>query len=249
MGNATQGAGGPLIGVLPNGATVGGTWTFTGPLRVTDTTASSGTTTGCLVLSGGLGVAGAIQTGAPLVVTTGAAPAFINAISNAGVGKGILVRSGATARWFYGGDGVAESGADAGTPWVLQASNDAGAAIDVPIHCLRASGAVMTFGGTTRRTLSTTGGRIVALVVATDTLTLDATHHSVVCNKATAMTVNLPAVASNAGREYIISNKGAGVVTIDANASELIDNATTKTLNQWQSYMLHCDGAIWKIVG
>lgn len=248
MGNATQGAGGPLLGVLPDGATVGGTWTFTGPLRVTDTTASSSTNTGCLVLSGGLGVAGAIYTGAPLVVTTGAASAFINAISNAGVGKGILVRSGATIRWFYGGDGVAESGADAGTPWVLQAYNDAGSTIDVPFHCLRASGAAMTFGGVTRRTLATTGGRVKALDVVTDTLTLNSTHQTIVCNKGTAMTVNLPAVASHAGRTYIIKNKGAGVVTIDGSGAEQIDNAATLALNQWQTATIVCDGAIWCVI-
>ena len=59
-------------------------------------------------------------------------------------------------------------------------------------------------------------------------------QYHIVCDKATAMTVNLPA-ATGSGRHYYIKNVGAGVVTIDPNASETIDGETTQALQQWES--------------
>lgn len=106
-----------------------------------------------------------------------------------------------------------------------------------------------TGGWTFTGPVTTSSGMTVKTSVVTDTVTLDGTYHCVVCNKGTAMTVNLPAVASNAGREYMITNKGAGVVTVDGNASEAIGNAATATLNQWQSIHIVCDGAQWVVVG
>jgi hypothetical protein len=98
------------------------------------------------------------------------------------------------------------------------------------------------------RPLVTSSGVTGKVSVVTDTVNLDASYETVVCNKGTAMSVNLPAVASSTGRKYTIKNKGAGVVTVDGNGAELIDNAATQALNQWQSLRIVSDGAIWVIV-
>lgn len=96
--------------------------------------------------------------------------------------------------------------------------------------------------------LVTSSGVTVKTNIVTDTVNLDSSYHTVICNKGTAMSVNLPAVASNTGREYRIANKGAGVVTVDPNASEAIGNGTTLTLNQWQSCIIVSDGVQWLVL-
>lgn len=61
---------------------------------------------------------------------------------------------------------------------------------------------------------------------------------------ADSVTLTLPACASNIGREYQIKNivGGASTVTIDGNASETIDGATTQSLTSYQSITIRCDG-------
>jgi hypothetical protein len=46
-----------------------------------------------------------------------------------------------------------------------------------------------------------------------------------------------------------VRNSGSGVVTIDPNASETIDGATTLALNTGESCRLWCNGTGWKTVG
>jgi uncharacterized protein YqkB len=86
----------------------------------------------------------------------------------------------------------------------------------------------------------------------TGTYTLDTTYDVVLCNCAGgAITLNLPAVATSEGFEYTIKkiDSSANAVTIDGNASELIDGATTQTINyQWTSATIVCDGSAWYIV-
>ena len=72
---------------------------------------------------------------------------------------------------------------------------------------------------------------------------LAADHHIIATG---TFTINLPAVASSANREIIITNKGAGTVTLDGNASETINGATTFAMNtQWEAFTLFCDGVEW----
>ncbi len=47
-------------------------------------------------------------------------------------------------RWRWGGGAAAETGADAGSQWFLEASNDAGTAIDFPITVTRVAGGPIT---------------------------------------------------------------------------------------------------------
>ena len=82
---------------------------------------------------------------------------------------------------------------------------------------------------------------------ATGPVTLDNTDHVFVASAGT-FTVNLPAASGNTGREYIVQNSGAGVITVDGNASETVNGSTTQTLNQWESVTIVCDGTNWVIV-
>lgn len=77
-----------------------------------------------------------------------------------------------------------------------------------------------------------------------DTILVDAT--------AGAITITLPAVASSAGVTLTVKkiDSSGNAVTLDGNASETIDGATTKALSaQWASLTIHCNGSAWYIVG
>jgi hypothetical protein len=99
------------------------------------------------------------------------------------------------------------------------------------------TGSIQTDGGLgVAKNLVTGQGRIVGVTNNTSTsITLDATHHVVTLSNASPVTVNLPAIATNVGREYRIKNIGAGTVTIDPNASETIEGSTTFNLTTGQS--------------
>lgn len=71
-------------------------------------------------------------------------------------------------------------------------------------------------------------------VVKTDTYTATATDYLIVCFKGSAMDIELP-TATGSNKVYKIKNIGAGVVTVNGFAAEVIDSANTKTLNQWYS--------------
>lgn len=63
-------------------------------------------------------------------------------------------------------------------------------------------------------------------------------------------TLNLPAASSTSGGFFMVKNIHAtGTITIDPNASETVDGATTYTLSaQYDAIMLASDGSNWFIV-
>jgi hypothetical protein len=62
-------------------------------------------------------------------------------------------------------------------------------------------------------------------------------------------TVTLPASSGRTGRILIIKNSGAGVITVDGNASETIDGAATYSLAvQYATVQIMSDGTNWKII-
>lgn len=66
-----------------------------------------------------------------------------------------------------------------------------------------------------------------------------------------AVTVNLPAAASSAGRVLVVKKTDASgnAVTVDPNAAETIDGAATQTITgQYDAVAMICDGAGWWIV-
>ncbi len=69
-----------------------------------------------------------------------------------------------------------------------------------------------------------------------------------ISNGASAVTINLPAVASNDGLELVFKLLGTGTATLDANASETIDGALTFALSlQNSSVTLTATSAGWRI--
>jgi hypothetical protein len=64
------------------------------------------------------------------------------------------------------------------------------------------------------------------------------------------LTISLPAAVNNVGMGLFVKNIGATgtIVTVDANASELIDNSLTITLDTMESVLITCDGNGWWII-
>lgn len=86
----------------------------------------------------------------------------------------------------------------------------------------------------------------------TDTYTVAYDDGVILCNKATAMTVDLPdaTTARMSGRIFIIKNINVGIVTIDGSGSQTIDGETTVTLDQkYQALAIQCDGSNWVVIG
>jgi len=99
------------------------------------------------------------------------------------------------------------------------------------------------------------GGTVPTTVVNTltaGTYTLNNTYDVVLCNCAGgAITLNLPAAATNTGRKYTVKkiDATANEVTINPNALETIDDDTTLILDsQYSSAQIVCDGTEWWIV-
>ena len=79
--------------------------------------------------------------------------------------------------------------------------------------------------------------------------TLNAEDTMVLCNSGSAQTVNLASAATCAGRTITVKQLGAGNVTLDGNASETIDGATTYALTAaFQSVSVYSDGSNWHVV-
>jgi len=83
--------------------------------------------------------------------------------------------------------------------------------------------------------------RLTARQVAAN-VTLDDTYEMVVGASGSAITVTLPLAASFPGKQYNITNQGAGVVTVQRTGADNIDNVTAVALAQWASTVLVSDG-------
>ena len=145
------------------------TYTVGTGLKVNDSTVSSSSTTGALIVTGGLGVGTASFFGANLTCagtltnngaltqmggTALASSVSFNMYSAAGQQRNVGYLSGANLRWQFGTAGEAEGGSDSGTDFSVRAYTDAGSSIDSPLNIIRASGGKITLG-TTSRTIST----------------------------------------------------------------------------------------------
>lgn len=108
--------------------------------------------------------------------------------------------------------------------------------------------------------LGTTGvptdalGALNALLAATVTksaaYTVVATDKGKLIDCSATLTLSLTAAATlAAGFNFAVRNSGAGTVTLDPNASELIDGATTITIAPGESFLISCDGSGFKTVG
>ena len=77
--------------------------------------------------------------------------------------------------------------------------------------------------------------------------TSDGSNVVVLCTN--TITITLYAASGNSGKIINVKNNGTGTITIDANASELIDGALTQTISaQYTNLTLVCDGTGWAII-
>jgi hypothetical protein len=99
-----------------------------------------------------------------------------------------------------------------------------------------------------QNTVDTSGNTYDKLKVTTvtDNTTLSHVHTVVLVNAATDKTITLPAAATFSNWVYHIKNINTGIVTIDGNASETIDGATTQVLAvQWDHVTIVSNGTGW----
>jgi hypothetical protein len=61
------------------------------------------------------------------------------------------------------------------------------------------------------------------------------------------VTVTLPTAVGVNGKNYVIKNRGTGVVTVATTSSQTIDGANTKSLNNNDSIEVISDGSNWII--
>ncbi len=61
-------------------------------------------------------------------------------------------------------------------------------------------------------------------------------------------TLALPAASAATGLHLMLRNNGAGTITLDPDASEQIEVATTYALNAGNAVHVVCDGSAWWIV-
>jgi hypothetical protein len=90
--------------------------------------------------------------------------------------------------------------------------------------------------------------RTIQVIVDTATVDSQATMLQYILNKGTAFTVTLGTAVGKDGVILKFKNIGAGVVTLDANASETIDGATTKALNQYDKAELIAYNGNWSVI-
>ena len=135
------------------------TYTVGTGLKVNDSTASSSTTTGALIVTGGIGAGGNGYFGGNLNAS-GAAnqfggsalgqPTEIQILSSAGFRRGLRFLTGSNGRWLVAAGTGTESGSDAGAPFQVISYTDGGSIIDNAIDITRASGGTITLGTTSR---------------------------------------------------------------------------------------------------
>jgi len=84
--------------------------------------------------------------------------------------------------------------------------------------------------------------------VALDDYIVQSIDAVVICNKASSMTVTLPS-ATGSSRIITIKNINSGVVTIDGNDSETIDDEITQSLHQWESVdIIDGSSGSWSVI-
>ena len=219
-------------------------------------TASTTTTSGTLIVTGGLGVSGAIYSSTAIAQTTSGtnvttskqvgssyvhstAACFAAVTDNPTTGAANVaftaLRTGDTvSRLSVTMDGVIQWGSGAAT-------------LDTTLARTGASQLTLTGALIVSSALNTSAGRTKNISVKTANYTLVSTDHIIVANNSSSFTLTLPAASSNTGREYIIKNKGAGVVTVDATALGQLDGVNTTTVEQYSALTVISDGTTWNI--
>jgi hypothetical protein len=100
-------------------------------------------------------------------------------------------------------------------------------------------------------TLKLGGGLTRVTVAKTGAYTATSSDHVILCDASGgSFTITLPAASGVSGIIYHIkkTDSSGNAVTVDGNASETIDGATTRIIStQYDSMMIICDGSSWHI--
>lgn len=126
--------------------------------------------------------------------------------------------------------------------WQTLAGTGTVTSIDASRGVRTASGSPITGSGTIY-------GNIPVSARSTNTMLAAADRGALIVATST-YTQTLDAAATLGSGWYVnIRNDGTGVITIDPNASETIDGATTLAVNPGESFIITCDGTSFKTIG
>lgn len=100
-------------------------------------------------------------------------------------------------------------------------------------------------------TWASVAGSALAVTTKTTTYTATTSDDVILCTSASAWTLTLYAASGNSGKILTIkkTSSDTNAITIDGNASETIDGATTTTIDsQYETLKIICDGTNWHIL-
>ena len=97
-----------------------------------------------------------------------------------------------------------------------------------------------------RKGIKSLGGVIFPVTGINSTYTVD-TNDYLIDVTGNTITVTLPTAVGVNGKNYVIKNRGTGVVTVATTSSQTIDGVNTKTLNNNDSIEVISDGSNWII--
>jgi hypothetical protein len=172
------------------------------------------------------------------LISTGASQALLSLQANAAVAKTIQFLTGANSRWVVSSETTAESGSDAGSNFIINSYNDAGAYLSTPFQITRSTGNVgigkipsvpLDVTGQIRAMDGTVDLRMLPLSASSAGLVGTISNHAVVFtqNNAEAFRVDTSKnvlVTSSGGLGY--GTGSGGTVT------QLTSKATGVTLNK-----------------
>lgn len=106
--------------------------------------------------------------------------------------------------------------------------------------------------GTSTTQVATTAFVAAATVPTLQTKTANytmTTADTLILSNGTTLTITLPSAvtAGATGKQYTVKNINASAATLGATAGT-IDGATTKTINQYESFSVVSDGSNWQVV-
>lgn len=92
----------------------------------------------------------------------------------------------------------------------------------------------LTLTGALNSGITTTSGRNYEVAIKTSLYNILNSDEVIICSSSVGFNVNLP-TATGSGRRLIIKNRYTGIITVDGDSSDTIDNEITQSLNQWDS--------------
>jgi hypothetical protein len=97
------------------------------------------------------------------------------------------------------------------------------------------------------KTLKTNSGRIGSITTVTTAGAIAVTDETIVCSRATAFTITLPATV--VGQVFKIANINTGLVTVAGSGAATINGDSTQDIYQWSCMDIQCiANDIWEII-